>query len=197
MSRSSRLLLAALPLFALAGCIKLGTKPPAQLLTLSAPSEPTTREGQEPKAGRTIELTTPNVPRKLATPRVPVQTDDTSIAYVKDAQWVDMPRILFNALLTDTLSSADLFVIDHSQPSIETSRRLTGDLLDFGIDARSKKAIVTYEATLIVPGESRTLRRRFSAEVPVRKINAKHVATPISEAAHKVATEVTEWVKEN
>ena len=197
MLRSSRLLLAVLPLVMLGGCIKLGSKPPAHLLTLSATGQPTEAASVDQATARTIELAVPDVPRKLATQRVPVQATDTAIAYVKDAQWVDMPRNLFRTLLSDSLTATGQFVAERSQHAPGVAARLSGDLLDFGIDARSKKAVVTYEATLSFIGEPRVLRRRFSAEVPARKINAKRVAAPISEAAHKVAADVAAWVKEN
>src|SRR3546814_20867026 len=46
----------------------------------------------------------PTAPQKLRTQRIPVQQDDASIAYVKDAQWVEAPQRLFQRLLSETVA---------------------------------------------------------------------------------------------
>ena len=72
-----------------------------------------------------------------------------------------------------------------------------GELVEFGVDARSGNAVVTYEAILVGPDPLHVVRRRFTASVPAGKIAAGTVARPINAAAQQVADQVAEWVKGN
>src|SRR3546814_7549035 len=104
MSRSLRTpMLAALGAATLSACVSFGSEPPPFLLTLTADAAPAA--GEEARtAGEAQALTVliPTAPQKLRTQRIPVQQDDASIAYVKDAQWVEAPQRLFQRLLTET-----------------------------------------------------------------------------------------------
>jgi cholesterol transport system auxiliary component len=186
----------------LSACVKLGGAPtPAQLLTLSAPPI-AANAGVIAKAdgSNTITITDPNTPHKLDTSRIPVQVNANSIAYVTKAQWVDTPRRLFRNLLADTISvhsNGSLLVLHPGQHTPVASRKLTGDLIDFGIDEQSKMAIVTYEATLIASAGNGVQRRRFTASAPVKKITGTSVAAPLNKAAQQVANDVAIWVQGN
>ena len=180
------------------GCVKFGSKPPAQLLAISATASP--QAGQTvSSAGRPVlAVFAPDVPRKIDTLRIAVQADATSVAYVEKAQWAEPPRQMFRRVLGDTIAAdGTIFVADGEQSAILKGRRLAGSLVEFGIDARTREAVVTYDATLTsaTPGEA--MRQRFTARVPVRKIEADRVAGPISEAANKVAADVAAWVRAN
>lgn len=190
-------MMAAALLSSLSGCVSFGGKPPAQLLSLTPDSrvEPGT---QRTAQGGTLTVMDPEAPKKLDTVRIPVQVDATSIAYVKDAQWVDTPRRLFQKLLSETISARNaVIVLDPGQYSADPGRRLLGELVDFGIDARTGSAIVTFDATLAPLGGGPVSKRRFSASVPVGPIEAGTVGGPINAAANRVATDVAAWVGGN
>jgi cholesterol transport system auxiliary component len=72
---------------------------------------------------------------------------------------------------------------------------LEGNLLEFGVDAAKRSAVVTYDASLMSPDGLRLTRQRFSASVPVDEIDASSVAPAISQAANEVATAVADWIK--
>jgi cholesterol transport system auxiliary component len=186
---------------ALTGCVKRGgNPPPAQLLSLASP--PVSADaGLSAKAdgSNSITVMDPNTARKLESPRIPVQVDANSIAYVAEAQWVDTPRKLFRKLLADTItarSNGTLLVMDPAQIAPASGRKLAGELVDFGIDAQSMTAVVTYEATLLQEAGG-IVRRRFTATAPVRKIKSTTIAAPLNAAAQKVANDVAEWLKAN
>jgi len=180
----------------LSACVSFGSKPPPQLLTLSADSQPDTGTDLSSESLPSLIVLTPGVPRKLANVRVPVQVDDTTIAYVKDAQWTEAPRTLFQRLLSETIAAdGTMFILGDGQYAVKPGQRLMGELLDFGIDAQSQEAVVTYDAILTGGIETPARRQRFTARVPVRSIKAKYVAQPINEAANDVAAQVSNWVK--
>ncbi|MBP6031454.1 MAG: membrane integrity-associated transporter subunit PqiC [Sphingobium sp.] len=178
------------------GCVKFGAKPPAQLLTISSGAAPQAGQSMSSAGKPVLAIFAPDVPRALDTLRVAVQADATSVAYVPKAQWAEPPRQMFRRLLGDTVAAdGAIFVAGGDQGAIMGSRRLAGTLIEFGIDAATHEAVVTFDATLTsaTPGEA--FRQRFTARVPVRKIEADRVAGPISDAANKVAADVTAWVK--
>lgn len=180
----------------LGGCVSFGTKPPPQLLTIRTQAMVNAGQDIRSQGLPALMLTLPDVPRTIATTRVPVQVNDTSVAYVKDAQWSEAPRTLFYRLLSETITAGGaLFVIDEDQYGLKPQRRLSGALVEFGVDSRSREAIVTYDATLTDGASGQALRRRFTARVPVSDIRADRVAEPINKAANEVAQQVADWVK--
>ena len=54
-----------------------------------------------------IAVLDPGTPRELDVQRIPVQVNDTQIAYLKDAMWVERPARLFRSLLAETLRLPD------------------------------------------------------------------------------------------
>lgn len=180
----------------LTGCIKLGSKPPAKLLVLAAPA-PTAEAAMITAApGTTVTVLDPETPRKLDTVRIPVQVDETTVAYVKDAQWVDRPRALFRQLLARTLAAdGTVLVMEPGQYPVDGGRRVMGQLIDFGIDARTHQAIVTYEATISTGNGGTIVRRSFTASAPIGKIEAATVAGPLGDAARQVARDAAAWIK--
>lgn len=195
---SKRLMTMGLMLATLGGCVSFGAKAPPRLLTIRTEAALAAGQTFNSQGLPSLLVLLPEVPRTIATTRVPVQVNPTSVAYVKDAQWSEAPRDLFHQLLTETITAGGaLFVIDEDQYGLKPRRRLSGDLLDFGLDAQTKEAVVTYDATLTDSASGEATRRRFTARVPVSDIRADRVAQPINQAANQVAQQIAAWVKEN
>ncbi|MEA1085216.1 ABC-type transport auxiliary lipoprotein family protein [Sphingomonas sp. CD22] len=186
------LLAAALPL---AGCISFGAKPPPSLLTLDAISAPAVGADQNSAKTRSITIQVPATPTAIAGGRVPVQATPTTIAYVKDALWAEPPARLFARLLSDTVSARSNMVVLSTVQSIgDPSATLAGELRRFGLDATTREAVVTYDASLVRAGKETVEKRRFEARVPVTAIDAATAGPAISQAANQVAVEVATWV---
>ena len=183
---------AALPL---AGCISFGAKPPPSLLTLEATSAPKVGAEQNSAGTRSITIQLPATPASIAGARVPVQATPTTIAYVKDAQWAEPPARLFARLLSDTVSARSNMVVLSTVQSIgDPSATLAGELRRFGLDATTREAVVTYDASLTRAGKETVEKRRFEARVPVAAIDATMAGPALSQAANSVAVEVADWV---
>lgn len=182
-----------LSLALLGGCISFGAKPPPSLLTLTPAQVPPAGAGQTIAPGEAITVEVPQVPQALATPRVPVQATATSLAYVKDAQWVDEPKRLFQQLLSATIAArTGRPVLSPRQYSADPGTRLGGQLLDFGLDAQTNMAVVIYDAVLQHGTDIQT--RRFQAKVPVASIDAAGAGAALNQAANEVAAQVADWV---
>lgn len=180
----------------LPGCISIGGKPPAQLLSLDAAQKVAPGTVRRAASGTSITVADPEAPKLLDTVRVPVRTTPTSLAYVTDVQWADTPRHLFQRLLSETIAAtSNRIVLDPGQYSADAGQRLMGELVEFGLDEASNSAIVTFDAILAGPGGTAITRQRFTASVPVgAKITATSVGAPLNSAANKVATDVAAWL---
>ena len=209
-----------LPL-ALAGCISFGAKPPPFLLMLhtaaqvpvgqrqvAAASPATTRStlsvGNQPVAsvtdatiggGNSITVSTPSATQEIATVRVPVQATPTTVAYIKNAQWVEPPARAFARVLGDTLTARTGRVVLNSAQSFQTgAAQLTGELRAFGIDPGSSSAVVVFDAALLRSATGGLEKQRFEARVPVAAIDAANAGVGLNQAANQVATQVADWV---
>lgn len=183
---------------ALSACVSLGGKAPGKLLSLSADRQVAAGTLRTGGSGGSITVVEPEAPKKLDTVRIPVQADATSVAYLKDVQWVDTPRHLFRGLLSETISATgNAIVLDPGQYAADPGQRLLGELVEFGVDARSRMAVVTYDATLSAPDGRSISKKRFSASMPVGAIDGVSVGGPLNEAANKVAADVAAWVTES
>ena len=98
-------LLASVVAVCLTGCIGLGGKTPPFLLTLDADAAPTSGEARTAAEAATLTILIPTAPQKLRTTRIPVQQDEASVTYVKDAQWVEAPQRLFQRLVSETVAA--------------------------------------------------------------------------------------------
>lgn len=196
---SFRPVLRLLPLAAmlpLAACISFGGKVPDTLLTLDAASEPEAGQAQSSRAGKAIVVQVPAAPAAVAGVRVPVRTADTALAYVKDAQWSEPPARLFARLLADTLTArAGMIVLTPAQSFEDPSANLGGELRFFGLDAGTREAVVTYDASLTRAGQTTVEKRRFEARVPVPAIDKTGVGPALNQAANTVAAQVSDWVR--
>ena len=136
----------------------------------------------------------PEVPRKLDTNRVPVQIDDSSIAYIKDAFWADKPARLMQSLLGETVSAkTGRLVLNEVDAGGNARHFLSGSLLEFGVDAASNEAVVVYDAVKLVRGQP-TEKRRFEARRSLSEVEAVTAGAALNSAANEVATQIAEWV---
>lgn len=186
---------ALVPLTALvlSGCISFGEKPPESLLTLT-PAQPIPVGQTQTATNGTITIAVPSIPQEIATLRVPVRADDTSVAYVKDTRWVEPPNRLFARLVSDAVTTRTGRVVVGSGGGVGSAAELAGELRHFGIDAPSSSAVVTFDAALSRGGTAGLEKRRFEARVPVSAIDALSVGPALNQAANQVATEVADWV---
>ncbi|GAB5348133.1 ABC-type transport auxiliary lipoprotein family protein [Alteriqipengyuania sp. 357] len=185
-------LLVAAPL-ALAGCISIGEDPPPALLTLTPAAQVEVGTGPEGEASGALTVMQPEVPGSLSVTRVPVQVDPSTIAYLKDAVWVDRPAKLFQNLLVTTLRQrTGRLVLDDVESRTGTSTMLRGTLREFGYDAQSGAAVVTYDAIRENGGRLET--RRFTASIPGVPAEASPVGSALNEAANQVALDVADWI---
>lgn len=200
------LLLAPVMLAALSlgGCISFGSNPPPSLLTLDAAATVAVGETTSSASARSITIAVPGVPQELAVTRIPVRSGDTSVAYLKDAQWVETPNRMFARVLSDTITARTGRVVLGTRASLsDPGARLGGDLRQFGVDANASEAVVVYDATLVrdrpvaadgtrpaVPYE----KRRFEARVPIAELTPAAAGIALNQAANTVAGEVSDWV---
>lgn len=187
--------LAILLTIPLSACISFGAKPPPSLMTLSPASPVPVGAAANSGQARNITIRVPSTPQEIAVTRVPVRATDTSIAYVKDAQWIEPPARLFARLLSDTVQARTGYVVlSNRQANVDPGAQLTGELRSFGLDAGTSSAVVTYDASLLRKGATTFDKRRFEARVPVTAIDAANAATGLNQAANQVATEVADWI---
>ncbi|MBU0556243.1 MAG: membrane integrity-associated transporter subunit PqiC [Alphaproteobacteria bacterium] len=182
-------------LLAASGCVKIGSEPPARLLSIASASQVAAGVAASSASESALFIDVPNVPKSLATPRVAVRENSTSFAYVKDALWVDTPAKQFQSLLSETVRArSNVLVLDPGQYLARAGYILNGDLVEFGVDAVRQQAVVTFDATMFSPDGLTVTRQRFTASAPLSRIDAESVAPAISEAANEVAIAVADWV---
>jgi cholesterol transport system auxiliary component len=189
----TRPFLALAAALAVSGCLSFGAKPPPTLMRLTADAQPAAA-GRTGSAGEAITVVPPSAPAELATPRVPVRTGATQVAYLKDAQWVEAPGFLFARLLSDTIAArTGRIVLDPKQFTFDPGQRLTGTLQAFGLDADRMEAVLVYDAA-VSRGNDAVETKRFEARVPVPALDAASAPAALNQAANQVATEVAAWV---
>lgn len=193
--RRTRTLIALAAMVPLAGCISFGAKPPPLLLTLHSAQSVPAGETQSSATAPTVTIMVPGAAQAIAGVRVPVQASDTAIAYVAGAQWVEAPNRMFVRLLIDTVPArTGRIVLGGAQSSSDPGAVLSGELRAFGVDAGTRQAIVTFDASLLRTSGKVVEKRRFEARVPVRQIAAGPVGVALNQAANTVAGEVADWV---
>lgn len=192
--RTSLLVVAAA--VTLSGCIGLGGKTPPFLLTLDADAAPSAGTARTAAEAATLTILIPTAPQKLRTPRIPVQQDDASVTYVKDAQWVEAPNRLFQRLVSETVAAqTSRVVLDEGQYLTAPGEQLAGQLMEFGVDARANEAVVVYQAMLVSAGGKSVTQRRFEVREPIAgAVEAKPVGEALTRAANKVAVDVAGWL---
>ena len=178
----------------LAGCVSLGSEPPPQLLTLTANEQraPGTDTQAMPLDALIVEV--PSTNSIIDQTRIPVQIDDSAVAYVKDAVWADKPARLFRGVMAETIAAqTGKLVLDRSEVGVSGGTVLDGELSRFGYDKALGAVVVRFDATLRKAGQA-IRKRRFEAKVPVYKVEARPVAAALNQASNTVAQEVSQWV---
>lgn len=176
------------------GCISLGGKAPKLLIGLTAEQSPAagTMPGG-PAAGALVVLD-PEAGRKLDVLRVPVQVDDSQIAYLTDAIWVERPARLFRQLLAETIRSrGKRLVLESVDETAGSKTTLSGRLIDMGYDARSLSVVVRFDAMRNDGAGSLTVQR-FESIVPGIGPEAAAIAPALNRAANDVAKQVADWL---
>lgn len=186
--------LCALPLIiALGACVSFGGKAPASMLVLTADNVVAAGTARTATATDALVIQIPQVPRKLDTNRVPVQIDASSIAYLKDAFWADKPARLMQMLVAETVSAkTGNLVLNEVDAGGKAVRYISGSLLEFGIDAETNEAVVTYDVVKIIRG-SATEKRRFEARRPLTAISPAPAGAALNAAANEVAGQIADW----
>jgi len=179
----------------LAGCISFGAEPPDTLLTLTSTAQVPVGQQQNGGNARSLVVTVPVTPASIAAQRVPVQSSPTAIAYVKDAVWSEPPARLFARLVSDTVAArTGRVVVSQVQAVGEANDQLDGELRNFGLDATTREAVVTFDAALSRSGQQNIEKRRFEARVPVAAIDAASTGPALNQAANQVAAQLADWI---
>jgi cholesterol transport system auxiliary component len=187
-------LLPATLAFALSGSLSLGGDPPDELLTLTpmraAPAGAATRAA----ASSALAVLEPSASQRLDVTRVPVQMTDSTLAYVKDAVWVEKPAILFQTLIVEAVrAKGNRLVVREGDLGYSAITNLSGELLDMGYDVATGSVVVRYDGVLqLADGQVRT--RRFESRVSGIAPEAAAVGPALNQAANDVADQVAEWV---
>ncbi len=180
-------------LFALAGCISFGADPPPTLFNLS----PTTAESQTNFSGTAataVVVEEPSTSQRLAVTRVPVQVDASNVAYLQDAQWVERPTRLMQALVAETVRArTGRIVFEGGDADATGGTILSGRLLEMGYDARDGSVIVRFDALLHREGQA-TVARRFESRIPGIAPEAAFVGPALNTAANDVAGQIAAWI---
>ena len=164
--------------------------PPESLLTVQA------NVGESAAlTGKPLLVTVPSAPGALRTLRIPVTTEATEIAYLPKANWVEQPVVLFQRLLGEVVQArTGRPVIDERNVDIVGAHRLSGRLVEFGLDVRGAAQVrVRYDAILSAPGTGYVASRSFAATRPVGAETGPAVARAHNEAANEVAANVGDW----
>lgn len=179
---------------ALSGCLSLSPKVPDSLLVLTPERAAPVGAASTGTMAQALAVGEIDAPQKLDVPRVPVQTADSTLAYLKDAVWVEKPARQFARLLSETIRAGGTrMVLDGADAPQRAATRLGGQLLEMGYDAPSQSVIVRFDAVLARP-DGTIATRRFESEVSGIPAEAKYVGPALNQAANAVAAQVAEWV---
>lgn len=183
-----------LALLLLGGCISLGGKAPKQLIALTPETTAPAGDLGATTLQDALVVLDPEADRRLDVQRVAVQVDDATIAYLKDATWVERPARQFRRLLAETIrAKGKRLVVEAGDASEAGKTTLGGRLLDMGYDARSQSVVLRFDA-MRADGAGNVVSRRFEATVPGVSPKVEAVAPALNKAANEVAGQVAEWV---
>lgn len=187
-------LIASLALAACGPLVQIGgnDEPPDALLTLRS-----TASGAAPAAdpSRTLLIAQPAVSGTLQTLRLPVTISDTEVQYLKAANWVEQPSRLFQRLLADTASARGVLVLSERQSDVAAARKLTGQLVEFGLDMRGTPQVrVRFDGLLTSRTGQAIAARRFETTRPVGAPEPTAVGAALNDAANAIANDVAAWV---
>lgn len=192
--RALPILTAAAMALALSGCLGLGGKVPPTLFNLTPAHAVAAGTSASGKLSDAIIVLDPETDRRLGVQRVPVQIDDSNVAYLKSALWVERPARLMRALLAETLrAKGNRLVFEGVDTEASGRMRLYGRLVDMGYDARSQSVVVRFDAVRETPGGVVTTKR-FENIVPWISDKPALVGPALNQAANAVADQVADWI---
>jgi cholesterol transport system auxiliary component len=188
-------MIAALATATLSSCVSFGGgKAPAALLVLSATNIVKNGTAQTGPARAALVVLQPEVPRKLDSNRVPVQVDNSSIAYLKGAIWADKPARLMQLLLMETIAAKNgRLVLNEIDAGGKAEEFVSGSLVEFGVDASTMEAVVVYDVVKLVRGKE-VQKRRFEAREPIGTVEAGPAGNALNKAANIVASDIAAWL---
>jgi cholesterol transport system auxiliary component len=194
MKNTRNALLAGALALTLGACVSFGGKAPPSLLVLTAANSVANGTAKSGAAGDALIVLLPEASRKLDSNRVPVQIDDSSIAYLKDAVWADKPSRLMQSLLMETIAAkTGRLVLNETDAGGKATQYLSGSLLEFGVDASASEAVVVYDAVRLVRGQT-VEKKRFEARRPLSAVEPGPTGIALNAAANDVAVQVSDWI---
>ena len=177
----------------LGGCLNFGGETPTQLLTLTPTQTAPAGFATTGSAASALSVLEPGTSQRLAVARVPVQTSDSSLAYLKDAVWVEKPARLFQSLVAETIrTKGNRLVVSEDDLGQRAITTLSGQLLDMGYDVATGSVVVRYDGVLQRP-DGQVQTRRFESRVPAAA-EAAAGGPALNQAANDVAGQVADWV---
>lgn len=187
-------MLAGVAALTLSACVSFGGKAPPSLLVLTPTNVVANGTAKSGASSEALIVLLPEAPRKLDSNRVPVQIDDSSIAYLTDAVWADKPSRLMQLLLMETIAAkTGRLVLNETDAGGKATQYLSGSLLEFGVDAAASEAVVVYDAVKLVRGQT-VEKKRFEARRPVSAIEPGPSGSALNDAANDVAAQISDWV---
>lgn len=187
-------MLASAAALTLGACVSFGGEAPPSLLVLTASNAVANGTAKSGASSEALIVLLPEAPRKLDSNRVPVQIDDSSIAYLKDAFWADKPSRLIQLLLMETIAAkTGRLVLNETDAGGKATQYLSGSLLEFGVDAAAGEAVVVYDAVKLVRGQT-IEKKRFEARRRVSAVEPGPAGSALNEAANDVAAQVSDWI---
>lgn len=178
----------------LSGCLGLGGKVPDQLISLTARDVAPAGAVDQGRVGEALAVLDPEADRRIDVQRVPVQIDDSAVAYLKDAMWVERPARQFRHLLAETIRArTGRLTLESGEAGVVARETLSGRLADMGYDARSRSVVVRFDA-IRKDAKGAVGARRFEARVSGIAPTAAAVAPALNRAANDVAAQVADWI---
>ena len=195
MIRRLSILALALPL---AGCISFGAKPPPSMMVLTPAATVPAGTASSTSDEKSVAVNIPTVQPALATQRVMVQDGPNAVAYVPKALWAGSPALLFRNLIAETIEAkTGRFVPDQRATGLQPNLRVSGQLVQFGVDAPSHQAVVIFDGVLAHSGSTVLQTKRFEARAPIAAVDGANVAAGVNQAANQVAADIAAWVGAN
>ena len=178
----------------LAACVSFGAKAPPTLLVITASAGVQSGASKSGATSDALIVLMPEVPRKIDSNRLPVQIDDSNIAYLKDAVWADKPARMMQMLLMETISAkTGRLVLNEVDAGGKAQQFLSGSLMEFGVDATAMEAVVVYDAVKLVRGQA-VEKRRFDARRAVTTITPTPAGAALNDAANDIAGQIATWI---
>ena len=96
--------------------------------------------------------------------------------------------------MTDIRSGNSAFDLIAASAAAAETRRRRVRIRNFGVDGRTREAVVTFDAALQREAGKQVDKRRFEARVPVAEITPGAAAVALNQAANQVAGEIADWI---